>query len=243
MRNFDKVLKLEPNNKATIKECDEIKSKLGISGANSLNGSSSSAGRDAVSDLFKTTASKAGQPSKPGQASAISNSSTAKPNASTAKPNPSAKPTTGTLKIDSSAAAPKKTAIKVENIAFPKLPNIPVRLPDSRPKTAYQFNLFWKEIRDRQTKLDYLQFVGADEFLRLFQKNLEPDFLSELVVLFEHMEPSLAYALLSSISKIEKFDFFIMFLSNAEKVSLRKTIQSLQADAADLELLLKLYKV
>lgn len=236
LRNFDKVLRLEPNNKATIKECDEIKSKLGISsssdriGANSLNALSNrdsiTAGRNATlaSDQFRPT-----NASKPDQASTESNASSVRPNAAS-------------LKLERSAVASKKAAIKVENIAIPKL-NIPVRLPTSRPKSAYQFNLFWKEIRDSQTKLDYLQFVGAEDFLRLFQKNLEPDFLSELIVLFEQMERRLAFALLCSISKIEKFDFFILFLSKAEKVSLRQIINSLQADPADLELLTKLYKV
>lgn len=223
LRNFDKVLKLEPNNKATIKECDEIKSKLGIGdvriGSNSLNGlGDSKPGIASASNPFKLT-------SKP---------------TSTKSNDPPAQPNNAALKLDSSAA--KKATIKVEKIAIPKL-DIPVRLPISLPKNAYQFNLIWKEIKDSQTKLDYLKFVGADHFLQLFQKNLEPDFLSELIVLFTKMESQLVFSLLKSISKIEKFDFFIMFLSKAEKTSLRQSIDSLNANAADLELLIRLYKV
>ena len=209
LRNFDRVLKLEPNNKATIKECDEIKSKLGIGQSGKLAASLS------ASNPFRT----------PIAPSIRSNDSSAAQNSAPLKP---------------AGTTAKKTAIKVEKIAIPKL-NIPVRLPTSLPKTAYQFNLTWKEIKDSNTKLDYLNFVGADHFLKLFQKNLEPDFLSELIVLFTKMEPSLACALLHSISKIEKFDFLIMFLSNGEKVSLRQTIDSLQT--ADSELLIRLYKV
>ena len=216
MRNFDKVLKLEPNNKATIKECDEIKSKLGQKNvkidSSSLNGSN----RDPSSKL---TALSTGNPLRTANSSGQSKS-----NSSTGQ-----------------NSAPTKKPIKVEKIVVPKLH--PVRLPDSLPKTAYQFNLIWKEIKDTQTKVDYLQFVGADHFLKLFQKNLEPDFLSELIALFTKMQPNLVFALLNSISKIEKFDFLIMFLSKDEKVSLRQTIDSLQADSADLELLTRIYKV
>lgn len=199
------MLKLEPNNKATIKECDEIKSKLGIGQNDNV---------------------KIGNPFK---------ASTIRSNDSSAGQN-----NTALKSASSTSTTAKKAAIKVEKIAIPKL-NIPVRLPTSLPKTAYQFNLTWKEIKDSQTKMDYLKFVGADHFFKLFQKNLEPDFLSELIVLFTKMEPNLVCALLNSISKIDKFDFLVMFLSNSEKASLRQTINSLQA--ADSELLIRLYKV
>lgn len=119
----------------------------------------------------------------------------------------------------------------------------PIELPNTLPKTGYQFNLLWKEMKNDQTKLDYLKFIGATHFLKLFHKNLEPDFLSELIALFNKMEDKkLILDYLDAITKIDTFDFLLLFLSKKEKELLRQTIDSLD-DLSTKNVLIKFYKV
>ena len=180
--NFDKVLKLEPDNKASLKECDEIKRSLGINQQqNAINGN-----LDKISKIANQKLSNEKRVLL-NQKDVTSNSST------------------------------NKSIKNIKNLTFPKI-KIPTKLPETLPKTAYQFNLYWKEIKDNdKIKLDYLNFIGAKHFLKLFQKNIEPDFLSELISLFQAMNKQLVFDLLNSITKIDQFDFTIMFLSKNEK--------------------------
>lgn len=166
LRNFHKVLSLEPSNKASTKEIEEILKLVGFSEPKNDKKLIDKVGKISLSDQ---------------------------------------KPTNH-----------KKLDKNINNLTFPKL-NIPLQLPNTPPQTAYQFNLYWKEFKDCKTKLDYLKSIGSKHFLKLFKKNLEPDFLSELIILFGSLEKTLVLEFLISIVEIENFDFLIMFLSKSEK--------------------------
>lgn len=230
LRNFDKVLKLEPNNKAIIKEYDAIQSFGKPATAKERNVTLADKLSSNALDVRQLNSSNV-------KSSSLSTNSTNVKSSSLSTKSHISNTNTNSIRSTNSNKPPNS----IKNITFPTTIHIPpLKLPDTLPKTSYQFNVVWREIKDSKSRIEYLTFVGADHFLKLFKKNLEPDFLSELIALFPAMDKSLVVGLLNSITKIDTFDFVIMFLSKAEKESLKQLISSADCDSNKLNALFKL---
>lgn len=222
LKNFDRVLKLEPNNKAALKECVDIKksfNRMEIKNTTKTN---------LINEIKSVDLNNEKKEIKRSTQNSSNKSSNTSFNTSSNR--------------SSNESSNKSSSKKVENIHFPKI-NLPIKMPDVKPKTSYQFDLFWREIKDDQFKIDYLSFVGASHFVKIFQKNLEPDFMSQLIVLFQSMDKNLVLDFLNAIVLIDTFDFLLMFLSKKEKDILKQLIHSLDSDDVTINRLINLYKI
>ncbi|XP_065830347.1 RNA polymerase II-associated protein 3-like isoform X2 [Oscarella lobularis] len=101
------------------------------------------------------------------------------------------------------------------------------------PKTAYQFEMDWRQVRgNAQLFYKYLKLIKPKDYPRLFQQSVEAVLNKVLSTLEEFYIPNgdSIYEELLFLTKINRFDMAVMFLSSAEKKTLQRLIDHIRTD-------------
>ncbi|TRY82707.1 hypothetical protein DNTS_018769 [Danionella cerebrum] len=117
-----------------------------------------------------------------------------------------------------------------------------LRIPENRsleeqdvpppPSSSFQLEADLRKIRHHtQLTHTYLKSIPPDQYLQIFQTNLEPELMMQILQSFHHAQaPSseelcILLEVLKNLSRVRRFDMAIMFMSSAEK----KMVQDLFA--------------
>lgn len=120
---------------------------------------------------------------------------------------------------DTKASSETKTVTPIKLTRF--------ELPNKVPQTQFQFTCVWNEVPDPDTRLIFLQRIGADHFGRLFAKGLEPNLFSELLqMLMTARDVEFVTQMLITLSQTRRFDTLLLFLESKDKSSMFEEMRS-----------------
>jgi tetratricopeptide (TPR) repeat protein len=131
---------------------------------------------------------------------------------------------------DSSTAAAVLSVVSSSAIAGiatkPKLPTAP-------PKTAYELEKEWRNLRDHPDLLcAYVHSFKSSTFKRVFRESLHADVVSGLLKLLQQhitpQQPAEAVRILLSLSKADGFSMLLLMLPAEDKATLHSVFELLQ---------------
>jgi RNA polymerase II-associated protein 3 len=146
---------------------------------------------------------------------------------------------------DATAVAPVASSAAVPGIATrPKLPAAP-------PKTAYELEREWRNLRDHPDLLcAYMRSFKSSTFKRVFRESLHADVISGLLKLLQQhiapQQPAEAVRILQSLSKADSFSMLLLMLPADDRATLHSVFDVLsqqQHDPAIIQALRATFKI
>ncbi|KAJ3168991.1 RNA polymerase II-associated protein 3 [Geranomyces variabilis] len=122
------------------------------------------------------------------------------------------------------------------------------------PGTMYEFERDWKSVKqDPAVVYSYLKAISPANYLKIFKNSLESDYLTTILAVLntqarDHNDVTFARECMLALSRLPRFAMTAMFLSKAEKQTVRDLIAWMKAGSgaaakgqAELDGLLKAY--
>ncbi|KAJ3043208.1 RNA polymerase II-associated protein 3 [Rhizophlyctis rosea] len=124
------------------------------------------------------------------------------------------------------------------------------------PKSMFEFERDWKSMRgDEAAIYEYMKNTIPSDYSKILKNSLESHYLSKIISVMQNHylrdeKYDDVYEILLNLSRVQRFDMIIMFLSKAEKAGLAGIIARLRSvvgtgefTGEDLDKLARLYKV
>ncbi|KAJ3054112.1 RNA polymerase II-associated protein 3 [Rhizophlyctis rosea] len=103
------------------------------------------------------------------------------------------------------------------------------------PKAMYEFERDWKSMRGNDEAIyEYMKNIHPAEYSRILKNSLESHYVSKMITILQSFylrdeNYDDVYEILLNLSRVQRFDMVIMFLSKAEKAGLADIIGRLRA--------------
>ncbi|KAJ3163117.1 RNA polymerase II-associated protein 3 [Geranomyces michiganensis] len=148
-------------------------------------------------------------------------------------------------------ASPARTASPAPRRVI--TPTSPANRSYAVPGTMYEFERDWKSVkRDPAVVYSYLKAIDPANYFKIFKNSLESDYLSTILAVLntqarDRNDKTFTRDCMAALSRLPRFAMTAMFLSKAEKQTIRDLVAWMKADSisgdtqAELDALLNVY--
>lgn len=252
LSDLNRLLTVDPENTAAIKERTSVTQQLLAGNALLISPSKSTAGptqQSAASpEATATSASQLSTPSDRLQMKAVSStvrkvisspSSASSPLALTK----AATAGEGDASSPSSPSVPASSTTVTTSTRSPAaskggaLPPLTPSIPEDPPKTAYELERIWRGVKDRPDLFaNYIRCFKKSTFKNVIKESTSPDLLSSMVIaLRDHLiveSPKKVLDILEGFSRIDNFSFVLSMLPAEDHQAMKDIFNSLEASAS-----------
>ncbi|KAF9189448.1 RNA polymerase II-associated protein 3 [Haplosporangium sp. Z 767] len=144
-------------------------------------------------------------------------------------------------------STPTQTPVAIPTSSLSSVPKIPVEEPKrsslniqmTAPTTTLDFQRDWKSYsRDKGLLYQYIKLIQPEALPAIFKSSFESDYLSSMLTVFRDFyvpteEPLLLYRYLLNLTKVQRFDMTLMFMTGSDKKDLAAIFQHLSSHVND----------